>query len=166
MPFSLASGSGVIFGTTGGVTEAVVMRLLKDKPDHTEKQVIFNEVRGLDNIKEASFNVDGREVRVAIVHGLKNADNLIKMIKAGEKHYDFIEVMACPGGCVSGGGQPAPIDSEIRAKRASGLYRIDRKSFIKSSELNPLVTELFEDFLKDKKEILHVHKNSEVSYGQ
>lgn len=166
MPFGLASGSGVIFGTTGGVTEAVVMRLLKDKPDHTEKQVIFNEVRGLDNIKEASFNVDGREVRVAIVHGLKNADNLIKMIKAGEKHYDFIEVMACPGGCVSGGGQPAPIDSEIRAKRASGLYRIDRKSFIKSSELNPLVTELFEDFLKDKKEILHVHKNSEVSYGQ
>lgn len=158
MPFGLASGSGIIFGATGGVTEAVVTRLLKDKPDHTEKQVIFKEVRGMQNIKESIFSVDGKEVRVAIVHGLKNADDLIKMIKSGEKHYDFIEVMACPGGCISGGGQPAPMNIEMRKQRAKGLYKIDRTSFIKSSENNPIVSHVFEDLLKDKKHLIHVHK--------
>lgn len=158
MPFGLASGAGIIFGATGGVTEAVVTRLLKDKPNHTEKQVIFKDVRGMENIKESIFTVDGKEVRVAIVHGLKNADDLIKMIKSGEKHYDFIEVMACPGGCVSGGGQPSPVDTELRKERAKGLYKIDRTSFIKSSENNPIVSRLFEDMLKDKKHLIHVHK--------
>lgn len=160
MPFGLASGAGIIFGATGGVTEAVVMRLLKDKPDHSEKEVIFKEVRGLNNIKEASFTVDDREVKMAIVHGLKNADELIKKIQSGEKAYDFIEVMACPGGCVSGGGQPAPVDIKMRAQRASGLYKIDRKSFIKSSEHNAFVTDLFEELLKDKKHLIHVHKKA------
>ena len=159
MPFGLASGSGIIFGATGGVTEAVVTRLLKDKPDHSEKKVIFKDVRGMNNIKEAIFNVDDREVRIAIVHGLKNADNLIRMIKSGEKHYDFIEVMACPGGCVSGGGQPAPVNTEMRKQRAKGLYKIDRTSFIKSSENNPIASQLFEDMLKDKKNLIHVHKH-------
>lgn len=158
MPFGLASGAGIIFGATGGVTEAVVTRLLKDKPDHAEKEVIFKNVRGMENIKESIFTVDGREVKVAIVHGLKNADDLIKMIKSGERHYDFIEVMACPGGCVSGGGQPSPVNTELRRDRAKGLYKIDRKSFIKSSENNPIVSRLFEDMLKDKKHLIHVHK--------
>ena len=160
MPFGLASGAGIIFGATGGVTEAVVTRLLKDKPDHTEKQVIFKDVRGMENIKESIFSVDGREVKVAIVHGLKNADDLIKMIKSGEKHYDFIEVMACPGGCVSGGGQPSPVNVNLRKERAKGLYKIDRTSFIKSSENNPIVSGLFEDMLKDKKHLIHVHKEN------
>ncbi|MFY9285352.1 MAG: [FeFe] hydrogenase, group A [Tissierellaceae bacterium] len=159
MPFGLASGTGIIFGATGGVTEAVVTRLLKDKPRNDEKPVLFKDVRGLDNIKEASFQVDDREVRIAIVHGLKNADNLIKMIKSGQKHYDFIEVMACPGGCVSGGGQPSPTNVEHRRERAKGLYKIDKTSFIKSSERNPVVSNLFEDMLKDKKHLIHVHKN-------
>ena len=158
MPFGLASGAGIIFGATGGVTEAVVTRLLKDKPNHTEKQVIFKDVRGIDNIKEAIFTVDDRQVRVAIVHGLKNADNLIKMIKSGEKHYDFIEVMACPGGCVAGGGQPAPVNTQLSKQRAKGLYKIDRTSFIKSSENNPIATRIFDDLLKDKKHLIHVHK--------
>lgn len=158
MPFGMASGSGIIFGATGGVTEAVVTRLLKDKPDHTEKQVIFKEVRGMNNIKESVFSVDGKEVRVAIVHGLKNADDLIKRIKSGEKHYDFIEVMACPGGCISGGGQPAPVNVEMRKQRAKGLYKIDRTSFIKSSENNPIASDLFKNLLKDKKHLIHVHK--------
>ncbi len=158
MPFGLASGAGIIFGATGGVTEAVVTRLLKDKPNHAQKQVIFKDVRGMENIKESIFTVDGREVKVAIVHGLKNADDLIKMIKSGERHYDFIEVMACPGGCVSGGGQPSPVDTSLRKERAKGLYKIDRTSFIKSSDKNPIVSRLFEDMLKDKKHLIHVHK--------
>ena len=161
MPFGLASGSGIIFGATGGVTEAVVTRLLKSKPDHSEKQVIFKDVRGMDNIKEAQFHVGNRQVKVAIVHGLKNADDLIKMIKSGESHYDFIEVMACPGGCVSGGGQPAPADTEMRKERAMGLYKIDRTSFIKSSENNPIVTKIFDDLLKGKKHLIHVHSDQD-----
>lgn len=158
MPFGLASGSGIIFGATGGVTEAVVTRLLMDKPDHLAKDIIFKDVRGLQNIKEATFEFDGNSVKIAIVHGLKSADQLIKRIKSGESHYDFIEVMACTGGCVSGGGQPSPINSSMRKDRARGLYKIDRTSFIKSSEKNPLIVSLFDGLLKDRKDLIHVPK--------
>ena len=166
MPFGLASGSGVIFGSTGGVAEAVVTRLLKDKPNHICKEVLFKNVRGMDNIKEAVFNIDGKEIKLAVVHGLKNAEKLINKIKAGDKEYHIIEVMACPGGCVAGGGQPAsmPIDNEVRKKRAQGLYRIDRASYIKSSEQNPLIVSLFEDMLKDRHDLLHVNREKETGY--
>ncbi len=159
MPFGLASGSGVIFGTTGGVTEAVVTRLLKDKPDHFGKDILFNSVRGMENIKEAVFDVDGNEVRLAVVHGLKNAEELVKQIKEGQRYYHFVEVMACPGGCVSGGGQPVPTDMYMRKERAKGLYKLDRTSHIKSSEENPLIISLFEGMLKDRNDLLHVHKD-------
>jgi NADH-quinone oxidoreductase subunit G len=162
MPFGLASGSGIIFGATGGVTEAVVTRLLKDKPDHFAKDLLFSDVRGMENLKEASFDVDGKEVKVAIVHGLKAANDLINQINAGERHYDFVEVMACPGGCIAGGGQPVPMNTVMRKERAKGLYKLDRTSHIKSSEKNPLVMSLFEDLLKDNHELLHVHKKAEA----
>lgn len=158
MPFGLASGSAIIFGATGGVSEAVVTRLLKDKPDHSVKDILFKNVRGMENLKEASFNVDGREVKIAIVHGLKTADQLVKDIKSGERYYDFVEVMACPGGCISGGGQPVPMNLEMRKERAKGLYKLDKTSFIKSSEHNPLVSNLFEGLLKDRHDLLHVNK--------
>ncbi|UUM11434.1 [FeFe] hydrogenase, group A [Clostridiaceae bacterium HFYG-1003] len=159
MPFGLSSGAGMIFGATGGVTEAVVTRLLSQKPDQHAKPVIFKDVRGLENIKEATFNVDGLEVRLAVVHGLKHADELVRQIKSGEKNYHFVEVMACPGGCVAGGGQPSPVNHDLRAQRASGLYKIDRGSLIKSSENNPEVTQMFEDLLADNKHLIHVHKH-------
>ena len=123
MPFGMASGSGVIFGATGGVTEAVVTRLLKDKPDHLDKDIIFKDVRGMENIKEAVFSVDGKEVKIAIVHGLKNAEELVKQIKSGEKYYDFVEVMTCVGGCIAGGGQPAPVDINMRRERQRGFIK-------------------------------------------
>lgn len=158
MPFGLASGSGVIFGSTGGVTEAVVTRLLKKTPNHAVKDVLFKDVRGLENIKEAVFNVDGVEVRLAVVHGLKNAAELIKQIKSGEKNYHFVEVMACPGGCVSGGGQPITKKTELSSDRSKGLYKLDRKSHIKSSEENPLITSLFEGMLKGRHDLLHLNR--------
>ena len=158
MLFGMASGSGVIFGATGGVTEAVVTRLLTDKPDYAQKKALFKDVRGLENIKESVLDVNGQEVKVAVVHGLKSADMLIKSIKAGEKHYDFIEVMACPGGCIAGGGQPNPVDMERRKLRAKGLYRIDKNSMIKSSEKNPMIMNLLEGLLKDNHHLIHVHK--------
>jgi len=158
MPFGLASGAGVIFGSTGGVAEAVVTSFLEDKPANMDKETLFKNVRGLDNIKEASFNIGGKEIKVAVVHGLKNAEKLINSIKSGEKEYHLVEVMACPGGCIAGGGQPVPMTKEIREKRAKGLYRLDRSSYVKSSEENPAIKYLFENMLKDNHELLHVHK--------
>lgn len=163
MPFGLVSGSGVIFGSTGGVTEAVVTRLLKDKPNHTTKDIIFKDVRGMENIKEAVFDVDGIEVKLAVVHGLKNASELVKQIKSRERNYDFVEVMACPGGCVCGGGQPVSKRINRGIDRANGLYKLDRTSQIKSSEENPLISSLFEGMLKDRHDLLHVHKKAEAN---
>lgn len=163
MPFGLVSGSGVIFGSTGGVTEAVVTRLLKDKPNHAVKDIMFKDVRGMENIKEAVFDVDGTEVRLAVVHGLKNARELVKQIKSGERSYHFVEVMACPGGCVCGGGQPVSKKTDRGIDRTKGLYKLDRISQIKSSEENPLITSLFEGMLKDRHDLLHVHKKADAN---
>jgi NADH-quinone oxidoreductase subunit G len=160
MPFGLASGSGVIFGSSGGVAEAVVTSLLRDKPDHLSKDVLFKEVRGMKNTKEATFDVDGKAIKVAVVHGLKSAEDLIKKIKSGEKEYHIVEVMACPGGCIAGGGQPTPMNIDVRKERAKGLYRLDRTSHIKSSEENPLIVSLFEGMLKDRHDLLHVPKKN------
>ena len=159
MPFGIGSGAGVIFGTTGGVTEAVLRKILKNKYGKDDCEIIFNSVRGLDSVKEASVNVDGSEIRIAVVHGLKNADMLIKQIKSGERQYDLIEVMACTGGCVAGGGQPTPkyITRETRLQRAKGLYNIDKTSQIKSSDDNYIARNIFEDVMKDKRHLLHVH---------
>ena len=159
MPFGLASGSGIIFGSTGGVAEAVVTSLLKETPNHETKDILFKNVRGMENIKEATFNVGGIEVKLAVVHGLKNVEELIKKIKSGEKEYHIIEVMSCPGGCIAGGGQPTPVSIDVRKERATGLYRLDRISQIKSSEENPLIISLFEGMLKDRHDLLHVQKN-------
>ncbi len=158
MPFGLSSGSGVIFGSSGGVAEAVLTRLMKQKPSVSDKEIIFSNVRGMKRVKESNFVLDGKEIRIAVVHGLKNASELIKQIQNGEKTYDIVEVMACPGGCIAGGGQPTPMDEEKRKKRASGLYSLNRTAQIKSSEENPLIRDLFESLLKDDHEILHVHK--------
>ncbi|HHZ03221.1 MAG TPA: 4Fe-4S binding protein [Tissierellia bacterium] len=158
MPFGIASGAGIIFGTTGGVTEAVLRRLLKDKFGKDDCEIIFNSVRGLDAVKEASVEVDGKVINIAVVHGLKDADSLIKQIKKGEKHYDLVEVMACKGGCIAGGGQPVPriITKETRALRAAGLYNIDKTKLIKSSDENYIIKNIYEDILKDNNHILHV----------
>lgn len=159
MPFGLSSGAGVIFGSSGGVAEAVLTRLMKQKPSVSDKEIIFNNVRGMEKVKEANFVLDGKEVKIAVVHGLKNASELVKQIQNGEKTYDIVEVMACPGGCIAGGGQPTPMDEDKRKKRASGLYSLNRTAQIKSSEENPLIRDLFQGLLKDDHEILHVQKN-------
>ncbi len=159
MPFGIGSGAGVIFGTTGGVTEAVLRRVLKNKFGKEDCEIIYNSVRGLESIKEAVVTVDGNEFKLAVVHGLKNADNLIRQIKSGERNYDLVEVMACTGGCIAGGGQPTPklITRETRILRAKGLYNIDKTNLIKDSEDNYIVKNVFEDIMKDKRHLLHVH---------
>lgn len=158
MPFGIASGAGIIFGTTGGVTEAVLRRLLRDKFDKEDSEIIFSSVRGLEAVKEATVEVDGKIISIAVVHGLKDADSLIRQIKSGEKYYDMVEVMACKGGCIAGGGQPVPriITKETRALRASGLYNIDKINQIKSSEDNYIVKDIYKDIIKGNNRILHV----------
>ena len=155
MPFAYKTGAGVIFGVTGGVTEAVLRRLASDKSATALKTLAFQGVRGLEGVKETTVPYGERNLRIAIVSGLGNASALIERIRGGE-HYDFVEVMACPNGCISGGGQPFA-HAEEQAERSEGLYKADQVSRIKRSEENPLMMELYGGLLKGKvHELLHV----------
>lgn len=156
MPFDAGSGAGVIFGVGGGVTEAVLRRLSSDKSRGSLQAAVYHAVRGMQGVKEAKVPYLGRELHIAMVSGLSNADRLIQQVLSGEVHYDFVEVMACPGGCVSGAGQPYA-SSVTKAERGQGLYDADRASSIKRSEENPLVHSLYRDLLKGRvHELLHV----------
>ncbi len=156
MPFSIYSGAGVIFGATGGVTEAAVRRVVADKSPKALKEIEFIGVRGMEGVKECELNLGERTIRIGIVSGLGNADRLLQKIECGEEHFDFVEVMACPGGCVAGAGQPFARSTEKRM-RAEGLYKNDKALQIKRSEENPLVDTLYQDLLKNREhELLHV----------
>ena len=156
--FSTCTGAGVIFGVTGGVTEAVLRRLSTDKSNKALMSIAFNDVRGMKGVKETTIPYGDKEVRIAIVSGLKNAEKIIQALKNGE-HFDFIEVMVCPGGCVAGGGQPFGTNAtkEVRGK---ALYSADKMLSIKRSEENPLMLSLYDGVLKGRvHELLHVHYN-------
>lgn len=159
MPFGLASGAGAIFGVTGGVTEAVIRNLVGSNRMEDLEEIAFTGVRGLHGTKEAVIDYQGREVRIAIVNGLRNADNLLKKMESGEVQYDFVEVMACKRGCISGGGQPLPIGSRTKQARFEGIYNIDRAAQIKLSKENPIVRTAYEGILKGKEhKLLHNEK--------
>lgn len=163
VPFSLYSGAGVIFGVTGGVTEAVVRGVVNDKTPKALKEIEFVGIRGMEGIKVCELPIGAETLRIGVVSGLSNAEILIDKIKRGEEHFDFIEVMACPGGCVAGAGQPFSL-SEDRNERAKGLYKVDKVAQIKRSEENPIIQSLYNGLLKNRsKELLHVHysKNME-----
>ncbi|MCI1477896.1 MAG: [FeFe] hydrogenase, group A [Clostridium beijerinckii] len=157
IPLSLYSGAGVIFGVTGGVTEAVIREVVKDKSSRVLKDIEFIGVRGMKGVKTCELQVKDESIRIGIVSGLRNAEDLIEKIKSGEEHFDFIEVMACPGGCIAGAGQPFGLMEE-KNERAKGLYKIDKVTQIKRSEENLVVKSLYEGLLKNRtKELLHVH---------
>lgn len=160
MPFGVASGAGIIFGNTGGVTEAVLRDVAGDKFGKIDLEILFEDVRGLQEVKEATVNLDGNEIKMAIIHGLKNADMVLKEIKEGKRHYDLIEVMACRGGCISGGGQPVNRTPamQTRKDRAEGLYSIDKKKKLKRAKDNYVMNELYEGILKDNEHIMHIHR--------
>lgn len=159
MPFGMASGAAAIFGVTGGVTEAVLRRLINSRRVDDIAEISFTGVRGMDGLKEATITLGDREVKIAIVNGLKNADDLLNRINAGEAYYDFIEVMACRRGCIAGGGQPTPIGPRTRQARFEGMYNIDKQSQIKSSNDNPIVNSLYDGLLKGKEhKLLHNHR--------
>jgi len=155
-PFAGTTGAGVIFGVTGGVTEAVLRRLSGDKSRTALQAIALKGVRGLQGVKETTVMVGDRPVRIAMVSGLGNAEALIERIKGGE-HFDFVEVMACPDGCISGAGQPY-VPGRERVERGKGLYASDKLSAVKRSEENPLMMGLYNGLLKGRvHELLHVH---------
>ncbi|MCD8324602.1 MAG: [FeFe] hydrogenase, group A [Clostridiales bacterium] len=152
MPLGLGTGAAVIFGATGGVMEAALRTAVEKLTGEELASLDFTDVRGTEGIKEASYNVAGMDVKVAVASGLKNARDLLKKVEAGEADYHFIEIMGCPGGCVNGGGQPQQPGYirntvDIRAKRAEVLYNIDRNNSIRKSHENPAIIELYETYL-------------------
>lgn len=146
-PMNEGSGAAVIFGATGGVMEAALRSAYFLVNGTNPDPDAFVEVRGLDGWKEKSFDLGGREVRVAVASGLANAEKLLAAIDAGEVEYDFVEVMACPGGCAGGGGQPIHEAREMAGDRGQTLYALDRKRPTRFSHENPNVTTCYEEFL-------------------
>ncbi len=156
MPFGTISGAGVIFGVTGGVTEAVLRRVAANKSRAALLTVADCGQRGMEGIKEFDLQYGEQTLRIVVVSGLANAEAVLKRVKAGEK-IDFIEVMACPGGCINGGGQPFGVASDKEA-RSEGLYKSDRLLSIRRAEENPIMQTLYSDIVKGKvHKLLHVH---------
>ena len=156
MPFGLSSGAAAIFGVTGGVTEAVLRRLVNSSRIEDLEEISFTGVRGIDGVKEATVSLGEREVRIAVVNGLKCADEVLKQMKAGEVSYDFVEVMACKRGCITGGGQPTPIGPRTKKARFDGMYDIDQAAQIKLSNENPFIKTLYDGILKGREhKLLH-----------
>lgn len=152
-PMGEATGAGAIFGTTGGVMEAA-LRTAADLLEGTDlKEIEYTQVRGEKLLKEAKLNIAGKEIKIAVVSGLKTARKIMNDIKNGKSKYDFIEIMACPGGCIMGGGQPIKSSktrwtTDVRKARADSLYSIDEKKAIRKSHQNPVLIQIYKEFFE------------------
>jgi NADH-quinone oxidoreductase subunit G len=156
VPFGTYSGAGLIFGVTGGVTEAVMREMIRDKSFDSFENIKFSGVRGFAGVKETELLTEDSALKIAVVSGLKNADDLIAGIKSGEARYDFVEVMACPGGCINGAGQPF-YHGWDKKERARGLYEIDGQTAIRHPDANPFTKLIYEQVIGDRAhELLHV----------
>lgn len=163
MPFGMYTGAGLLFGVTGGVTEAVIRKVVKDKSYTNINNIKFIGVRGMDGIKEFELPLeDGVTVlKIAVVSGLGNAEKLIEKMNAGEAFYHFIEVMACPGGCVGGAGQPFGL-MDKKKQRADTIYASDKQTQLRHSDENPIIPSLYDGILSGRThELLHVHYHTE-----
>ncbi|NMA13881.1 MAG: 4Fe-4S binding protein, partial [Clostridia bacterium] len=156
------TGAAVIFGATGGVMEAALRTVYEVVTGNELKDVNFTFARGMEGIKEAEIDLNGLKVRVAIAHGLANARKVMDQVRAGESPYHFIEIMACPGGCIGGGGQPITKSNAKRAERIEGIYKEDAGLPLRKSHENPEVKQIYEEFLHEplghkSHELLHTH---------
>ena len=168
-PMGEATGAGVIFGTTGGVMEAAIRTAVDTLENRSIDRIEYKEVRGEKGIKEATLNVAGKEVKIAVASGLANARKIMEQIRKGESPYHFVEIMACPGGCVMGGGQPIKSSTiratvDVRKLRANALYEIDEKSVIRKSHESPVMKQLYAEFLEKPGSHL-AHKYLHTSYS-
>jgi len=147
-PLGESTGASVIFGTTGGVIEAACRTAYELFTGLKLEKVEFNQLRGFEGVRHAEIDFNGTPIRIGIAHGLGNARKLLEDIKNGKSHFHAIEIMACPGGCIGGGGQPYHHgDSAIPKKRAEAIYREDEGKPIRKSHENPFIATLYEEFL-------------------
>lgn len=161
-PLGISTGAAAVFGATGGVMEAALRSVYEILTGKTLGRVDFDSVRGIDGVKEATVNINGMEVHVAVAHGLGNARKVLDEVRVGRSKYHFIEIMACPGGCIGGGGQPIPTNLEIRMKRIEAIYQVDRSLPLRKSHENPAIKRLYEEFLGEPNgerahHLLHTH---------
>lgn len=148
LPLGIGTGAGVIFGATGGVMEAALRTAAYLVTGKNPDPDAFKEIRGMDGWKEAVFDLAGSPIRVAVASGLGNARRLIRALRRGDVHYDFVEIMACPGGCVGGGGQPIHDGEELAEDRAGNLYGLDRISNLRFSHENPSIQKIYREYLQ------------------
>ncbi|MFW5999550.1 MAG: NADH-dependent [FeFe] hydrogenase, group A6 [Halanaerobiaceae bacterium] len=158
----VSSGAADIFGATGGVMEAALRTAYELITGNELEKLDFEDVRGIEGVKEAEVEIADMELRVAVAHGLGNARRLLEEMKAGRKEYHFVEFMACPGGCIGGGGQPGRATPEKIEKRMQGLYNIDREKKLRKSHENPYIQKIYEEYLQEPgshraHELLHTH---------
>nr|MBP7216262.1 iron hydrogenase small subunit [Candidatus Omnitrophota bacterium] len=175
-PLGISSGAGAIFGTTGGVMEAALRTAYELYTDEPLMDLEITDIRGLQGIKEGKVMLDGTEIRVAVAHGLGNANELLNIVRKDPTRYHFVEIMGCPGGCIGGGGQPyaglnsIPLDEDCLRKRAEALYGIDRTKTIRRSHNNPDIRRLYKEFLgkplsEKSHELLHTHYKAKQPRG-
>ena len=173
-PMGEATGAAAIFGVTGGVMEAALRSVSEIVTGKPLDKIAFEQVRGENGIKRAEIEIGDKKVKVAVAHGLANAQTIMEEIKSGKADYQFVEIMACPGGCITGGGQPiknAKIQEEvdIHKKRAEAMYSIDEKSVIRKSHENPIVKQIYKEFLGEPNgelahKLLHTHYSKKEKY--
>ena len=166
-PLGTGTGAAVIFGTTGGVMEAALRTVADVLTGEDLKAVDYNDVRGMEQTREAELTIAGNTVKIAVVHTLASARKMLERVRAGEADYQFIEVMACPGGCIGGGGQPIPVNAEIRKARREGLFDCDSANELRKSHENPEIKELYDTWLgkplgEKAHSLLHTHYHQQV----
>lgn len=169
-PLGISTGAAVIFGATGGVMEAALRTVYEVVTGKELENIEFTSIRGMESIKEATLDLDGKTVKVAVAHGLSNARQLLEMIKQGKCDYHFIEVMCCPGGCIGGGGQPFGATNEKKSARIKAIYQEDKNMKYRKSHENPAIKTLYDEFLKEplgekSHHLLHTHyKKQEIEW--
>lgn len=166
-PLGIGTGAGAIFGNTGGVMEAALRTVADVVSGEDLPKLEYEEIRGMEETREATVTVAGKEIKVAVVNTLGSARKMLERIKAGTADYQFIEVMACPGGCIGGGGQPVPVNREIRQKRREALFDCDRMSELRKSHENPEIKALYDNWLgkplgEKAHHLLHTHYSPKV----
>lgn len=174
-PMGEATGAASIFGTTGGVMEAALRTVAEAVSGKELEKIEFKEIRGAKGIKKATVKIGDKDIKTVVAHGLGNAKKIMEEIKNGEADYQFVEIMACPGGCIMGGGQPIKTSKtkmaiDVRERRADALYEIDEKSIVRKSHENPVIQKIYKEYLErpgsDKAhQLLHTHYIPKEKYN-
>lgn len=162
-PIKTSSGSAVIYGASGGVMESALRAAYKMATGKAMPNLHLKQVRGIKGFKKASIKVGKKTLKVGVVNGISNAKRILEELETNPRAYDYVEVMACFGGCIGGGGQPVPVNDEIRVKRSQGLYGVDDRLKVKSADENPIIEKLYKDFFNNH---VNIHSICHTSFAK